>query len=390
MSRVGKNIYKRKDNRWEGRIKAGCRNGRTIYKSVYAKTYGEVRTKMDKAIVEMVREAPDISGNKSLSFRKASELWLESIKNKRKESSIVKYEDLLRCYLLPKLGDKEISKIEPKELDALITALGISGGKKRKGLSSTTLRQILSVTSSIRKYALKEGYAVGYSTDNIIIKKKKREIHVLSDIDRQKLVNYLKAVINNKNSSDKEILTTVGVLLSLLTGIREGELCALKWDNIDIKAKALRIESTMKRIRVSDKSSSGTKTRVIITAPKSESSKRDIPLPDHLVEILKPYYKEGAFLLTGSSNKYVEPRTLQNRFRSILRKCGISETNFHVLRHSFATAYFESNADTKSLSEILGHASVVITMDMYVHPSRSSKAANMEKVADSFWCSKIA
>ena len=390
MSRVGKNIYKRKDNRWEGRIKVGCRNGRTIYKSVYAKTYGEARTKMDKTIAEMAKENPNISKKKGLSFRKASDLWLNSIKNKRKESSIVKYEDLLRCYLLPELGDKEISGIEPKELDALITALGIRGGKKGKGLSSTTLRQILSVASSIKKSMQKEGYAVSYSTDDITIKKKRREIHVLSDIDRQKLVNYLKAVINNKNSSDKDILTAVGVLLSLLTGIREGELCALKWDNIDIKAKALRIGSTMKRIRVSDKSSSGTKTRVIITAPKSESSKRDIPLPDHLVEILKHYYKKGSFLLTGNPDKYVEPRTLQNRFRSILRKCGIKETNFHVLRHSFATAYVESTADIKSLSEILGHASVVITMDMYVHPSRSIKAANMEKVADSFWCSKIA
>lgn len=137
----------------------------------------------------------------------------------------------------------------------------------------------------------------------------------------------------------------------------------------------------MQRLRVNGKER---KTEVKILEPKSKHSIRTIPLPDVLVRLLKKYYKKDAFLLTGDKDRFIEPRVMQNRFKRILKKCGIEDANFHATRHTFATRCVELNFDIKSLSEILGHASVTITMNKYVHPSMELKAENMNKFSGRF------
>ena len=129
------------------------------------------------------------------------------------------------------------------------------------------------------------------------------------------------------------------------------------------------------------------KTFIEIDTPKTQSSLRKIPIPAELMKYLKSAYVEDAYVLSGSKDKFVEPRTMENRFKSILKKCGIEKINFHVLRHSFATKCVELGFDIKSLSEILGHANVNITLNRYVHPSMKLKHANMNKL-NSFICGK--
>ena len=137
----------------------------------------------------------------------------------------------------------------------------------------------------------------------------------------------------------------------------------------------------MQRIQV--KGNSDHKSEIIISAPKSECSVRDVPIPDKLLLMLQkrqnaPY----TYFLTGKTNLYVEPRTMQNRFKSTIKKAGIALANFHALRHTFATRCIELGFDIKSLSEILGHASVNITLNRYVHPSMELKQKNMNKLSD--------
>ena len=177
-------------------------------------------------------------------------------------------------------------------------------------------------------------------------------------------------------------MTMLGILLCLFTGIRIGELCALKWDEINLSEQTLQIRRTMQRIRVDG--SQGRKTEVKLCEPKSICSIRTIPLPDMLIELLSQYYAPGTFLLTGDSSRYVEPRTIQYRFKNILKACNISEANFHTTRHTFATRCIELGFDVKSLSEILGHSSVAITMNRYVHPTMALKAENMNRFSDLF------
>jgi integrase len=142
----------------------------------------------------------------------------------------------------------------------------------------------------------------------------------------------------------------------------------------------MHIHQTMGRIQ--NKSGTGSRTRVVVSAPKSRCSIRTIPLPEELLQFIRSYQRVSTgYFLTNSEKRYVEPRLMQLHFRKVLEKCGIAPANFHALRHTFATRCVELGMDVKSLSEILGHASVTITMDRYVHPSMELKRENMNRLS---------
>ena len=137
----------------------------------------------------------------------------------------------------------------------------------------------------------------------------------------------------------------------------------------------------MQRIQIPD---GPTKTKILISEPKSQCSIREIPITKTLRGFLELYQNEKGYVLTGKENKFIEPRTMQNRYKVILETCGISNANFHTLRHTFATRCIEVGFDVKSLSEILGHANVNITLNRYVHPSMAMKQKNMDKLSEIF------
>ena len=160
----------------------------------------------------------------------------------------------------------------------------------------------------------------------------------------------------------------------------KSELCALKWENISLENATLKVQKTLQRIQETNKGAS-TKTKIVITEPKSKCSIRDIPIPKFLVEIARQFLDSPkAYILTGDKSKYVEPRTMQNHFKQFVDACGIEDANFHALRHTFATRCIELGFEIKSLSEILGHANVNITLNRYVHSSFDLKSANMNKL----------
>lgn len=196
---------------------------------------------------------------------------------------------------------------------------------------------------------------------------------VLSKEEEQKLVS---ALMENKS------LTKIGILLSLYTGIRIGELCALKWEDVSFDENLIIIRKTMQRLQKdSIQSKNEAKTYILISKPKSQCSNRQIPLPSFLSVILQEYKGDKShFILTNSPYSFIEPRTLQNQFKRILRQIDLRDVNYHSLRHTFATRCVEAGFDIKSLSEILGHSSVKITLDKYVHSSMEQKRVSMEKL----------
>lgn len=198
------------------------------------------------------------------------------------------------------------------------------------------------------------------------------QIHILERQEQRKLEKFL--------MSD-ESLTKTGVLLSLYMGLRLGEVCALKKENIINKEELLQVRFTMQRIQ-DVKMSGGRKTKIIVTEPKSSCSRRDIPIPFFLQERLKTLEKspENAYVLTGTADKFIEPRTMENIFKRYLRECRMNEINYHALRHTFATRCIEEGFDIKSLSEILGHANVNITLNRYVHSSMEQKRKHMDRL----------
>ena len=149
-------------------------------------------------------------------------------------------------------------------------------------------------------------------------------------------------------------------------GLRLGELCALKWDNIDLDSGILHIRNSVQRIR--DYEEHDNRTKLLLSSPKTACSVRDVPIPPILSEILRSCRKSSSMLLlNGVRGMWMDPRTLQYRFRRILELCGIKYFKFHTLRHAFATRCIEKGFDCKSLSEILGHSNIQITLNLYVH-----------------------
>ena len=172
-----------------------------------------------------------------------------------------------------------------------------------------------------------------------------------------------------------------GTLLTLLTGMRIGEICALRWENISLKDGIIKINSTMQRLRDFNVNRT-TKTKIIISDPKSDTSARIIPLSEFAINLCKKFVPSSptAFVLSGSSSEFIEPRTLQYKMERYTKDCGLEDVHFHTLRHTFATRCVEGGFEIKSLSEILGHSSPQITLERYVHSSLELKRDNMNKV----------
>jgi len=371
MSKRGQNIYKRKDGRWEGRYIKEYIGDKIKYGYVYAKTYKEAKAKLFKAVNKMKNEKLRLNSSNS-NFRTVAEQWLEALKTQLKNSSVVKYNNVLKTYLYPKFDNVLINTITSRDLLSFNNELLNSGGVDKKGLSPKTVSLILSVLKRILIYASKNECINMPDFSCIYIKQNYKNMRILSVSEQYKLNKYL---CENKS------LCNVGILVCMYTGIRIGEICALKWKNISLEERCIRIENTMQRLQIS--SSKNNKTKVIISKPKSDCSVRDIPIPDNLYYILREFKEpKDTFLLTGSKDKFLEPRTLQNRFKAILKNCDIKSANFHSLRHAFATRCVEIGFDVKSLSEILGHSSVNITLNRYVHPSMEIKQKNINMLSD--------
>lgn len=389
MPRKGENIYKRKDGRWEGRyIKGRDGSGKALYGYVYAKTYLEVRRKIlelrmtAEAVVKSRKEnltaGQDNAYGKAL-FSEVIGQWLASVEPKLTPSSLAKYRNLAALYIEPYFGTCSVRDLETKHLETFAASLLASGGAKGQGLSKKTAADTLSVLKSILRYAESRHYR----QDSLSVPSLRSvpaawqdpgEGGVLSVKSQRQLTAYLSAHLSARN---------LGILLCLFTGMRIGELCALKWNDISFSEKTLHIHGTMQRVQIRD--GGNRKTRVMVTAPKSVCSVRKIPLPDEVIQLLEAFPgRHFGYVLTGDEEKFLEPRVMENHLVRVFDKSKVERVNFHALRHTFATRCIELGFDVKSLSEILGHSGTTITMNRYVHPSMDLKRGHMQKLSGLF------
>lgn len=375
MPRKGENIYKRKDGRWEGRyIKEKSSTGKAIYGYVYAKTYREVKIKLHDAIGTCLqqRETRTIVCNDLFSVIASD--WFDNISVHVKVSTANKYRNLLHTYILPIYGEQTLDCITFDYIEAQCNELLLHGGSENKGLSPKTVSDVLSVVRSILKFAIRKGKIVPCDGSGVQIKQIQKEMRILSKAEQERLYSYLYSEIDPCN---------IGIIICLFTGLRIGEICALHWEDVSFSEQTIRVRQTMQRIQ--DNSGVGAKTKIILSTPKSACSIRTVPVPEPLIEILKNYQvSKSGYLLTNSDSRFIEPRTMQNRFKKALECSEIAPANFHALRHTFATRCVELGFDVKSLSEILGHATVNITMNRYVHPTLEMKKENMKRLSALF------
>lgn len=373
MAKTGENIYKRKDGRWEGRyIKSYGATGGAKYGYVYARTYTEVRQKLAEHRCNANIER-SISIRQSEKYETILRAWLQSIRMSIKESSFSKYTQIVETHILPTLGRYPIGRISTQLAESFIQDQMENGRLDGKGgLATKTVADMIIILKESMRYAQDSGIAIICNLNKLAVRKKDSEMRVLSVSEQKTLVNYLLEDLDR---------CKLGVLIALYTGVRIGELCALRWENLCLDTGTLKVRQTLQRIQ--DKNAEAhTKTKVIITEPKSKCSVRDIPLPSFLVELVREFEDEPqSYILTGETDRYVEPCTMQNWFKKYLVRCGVKDANFHTTRHTFATRCVEVGFDIKTLSEILGHANVNITLNRYVHSSFELKCANMNKLS---------
>ncbi len=308
----------------------------------------------------------DNDGTNGRKFSDYCNEWLGAKKPVVKISSYCKYERIVRLHLIPFFEEWELGEISEQEINSFSMLLSYN-----LHLSDKSIRDILSVLSSVLRYAYKLNHSNKSLPTIHYPKLSQKETRVLSIREQNILLDYL------TNDMDE---CKFGVFLAMITGMRIGEVCALRWADISIEEGIIYVNSSLQRVESFSPNDRG-KTQLVLGKPKSVCSQRSIPLTRRGLELCRKMYPESDeyFVLTGSEH-YMEPRTLQYKLKKYTDDCGLSGVHFHTLRHTFATRCVETGFEIKTLSEVLGHADVNITMRRYMHCSMEFKKKNMEKL----------
>lgn len=360
MARKGENIYKRKDGRWEARYIHHYENGKAKYRYLYGASYTEVKYKRLEEITR--NEKINVSKIKRFAvFDEICNKWLNARKNDIKESTYARYLSIINLYIIPTFKNQKLISINAEKHKKLYESL-------KSRLADKTVSDIMCVFKSIWKFGIENGYPCCEFTLPSVKVNHTRKINTMPPKTLEKVEFALMKDISTVNA---------GIILALFAGIRIGEICGLKWGDIDFDNGFICIRRTVERIHNLDYRSQ-LKTKVVISTPKTDNSARIIPLPVFVLEYLEKLRKSDEKYVLTSSTKNTEPHTYYSRYKTFLRKNKIEDYTFHELRHTFATQCVEKGFDVKSLSEILGHADIKTTMNLYVHPTLQMKRKQME------------
>lgn len=376
MPRRGENIRKRKDGRWEGRVIISYdTDGKARYRSVYGHSYQEVKDKKEhlaaacKGIVPFPEEFH--RDRLKLTLSQVMQEWLDSRKDSIKDSTYAQYNFMLNKYILPDLGDRYMASLTSDQLDTFLKNKLHSGRSDgTEGLSPKTVSDIRSILLQGIEYARERKYPCAVDAKIFYPKNHQPTVEVLTRDEQEKLEQIL------FQSSDP---IRLGIMIALYGGLRIGEVCALQWGDFNYTSGTVQISKTMMRIKDLTPNSFR-KTKIVIDRPKTERSNRIIPLPSFIMEVMKREAKSSECYILSGTTEYIEPRVCLRQYKKVLEKAELPSFTFHALRHTFATRCVENEFDVKSLSEILGHSNVSITMQRYVHPSMERKREQMERL----------
>lgn len=296
-------------------------------------------------------------------------VWLDNyVKPSAKERTFIRYEQLIRTHVAAKIGDKDVDALTPIVLQSFVTELLCSGNEKTGGgLSANTVNVIISVIRNSLRTARLIGITGEYTANGI--KRPKRNERVIDCFTLAEQKKIESAVTTGKKQK------MFGVVLCLYTGLRVGELIALRWQDVDLEKGLITVS----------RSCHDAIGGIVFDDPKTATSRREIPIPRQLIKNLKNIKKSGDsdFVVSANGN-VVSVRSYQRSFELMLKKLNIRHRGFHSLRHTFATRALECGMDVRTLSEILGHRNPTVTLNRYAHSLIEHKTAMMNRLGKLF------
>lgn len=296
--------------------------------------------------------------------REIAAAWKEYKRPYVKQSTMAAYVLILENHILPYFGDGD--SLHEQEVQAFVLQ------KLERGLSVKTVKDILIVLKMVMKFGVKNEWMTYYEWDiKYPTTSTNKELEVLSVANHRKILNYIQSHFT---------FTGLGIYISLSTGLRIGEICALKWSDINVTDGTITVSRTIERIYIIE----GEKkhTELIINTPKTKNSCREIPMSKELLAMIKPLKKvvnEDFYVLTNDERP-TEPRTYRNYYNGLMVKLDIPKLKYHGLRHSFATRCIEAGCDYKTVSVLLGHSNISTTLNLYVHPNMEQKKRCISKM----------
>ena len=300
-------------------------------------------------------------------IREIAEAWKEYKRPYVKQSTMAAYVLILENHVLPEFGDND--SLHEHEVQAFVLK------KIEHGLSVKSVKDILIVMKMVMKFGVKNEWMTHYEWDiKYPANNQPKELEVLSVANHKKILDYVQHNFT---------FMSLGIYISLSTGLRIGEICALKWSDINVAEGTIIVQRTIERIYVVE----GEKkhTQLVINTPKTVNSCREIPMSKELLAMVKPMKKvvNGDFYVLTNEDKPTEPRTYRNYYNRLMEKLDIPKLKYHGLRHSFATRCIEAGCDYKTVSVLLGHSNISTTLNLYVHPNMEQKKRCINKMLKS-------
>ena len=380
----GEGSINRYKNGWRATITIGRNtDGKLIRKQFYGKTKIETIEKMNDYKEKNKRGL--IPKNDKITLMKWYKTWLFDFKsNELKASTIQRYDVIYKNYI----KDSEIGGIKLKDLNT-ITLQNYYNNLIKIGKTPMTIKFLNKAVKSCLKYAKRINYIMENCCDNVILPKvtciQDEKVQVFT-LEEQKA--FMETIKNHKYR--------IEFILTLGTGLRIGELVALRWSDIDFKNKSLKVNKSIGR---GYKYVNGKQKFVIQeTTPKTPSSIREVVIPDKIIDeliihktnqgIIKEKYKEiyedKNYVFANELGQHILSDTLSKSFVKVLKDNGFRHVKFHSLRHTYATRLFEKGVQLKTVQKLLGHSSIEITADIYTHVMDSEKISAVQKLNDLF------
>lgn len=297
-------------------------------------------------------------------IREIAAAWKEYKRPYVKQSTMAAYVLILENHILPTFG--EDNSLPEQSVQAFVLH------KIESGLSTKSVKDILIVLKMVMKFGVKKEWMTYYEWDiKYPPSSENKVLDVLSVTNHRKILNHIQSHFT---------FMGLGIYISLSTGLRIGEICALKWSDINVTDGILTVNRTIERIYIIE----GEKkhTELVINTPKTKNSCREIPMNKELLGMLKPLKKvvnDDYYILTNDERP-TEPRTYRNYYKRLMEKLDIPKLKYHGLRHSFAARCIEVGCDYKTVSVLLGHSNISTTLNLYVHPNMEQKKRCIDKV----------